>query len=170
MHRHFSAILVLLLCGCQAGTGYQLPTGPVPEPVISTVTLNQPFPVRADRANEYIQDGTIMPYEKITEYYPHCIFSLRSIAETARTIQPETFMVTRLHRDRFMAWAGKLMVASSGGGDFNMIMSDTSLDLHSDSQPEVFRLVCRQLDDPWRARHVSAQKMQQTLGDLFTLH
>lgn len=160
--------LTLLLTACAAGTGYQYPTGPTALPFLTTVTLNEAFHIRPDRANEYIQNGEIKPYNKIVEYYPHCFFELRSVSESKRTVSPETFMVTGISRDRFMAGFRKIMVAG-GGGDYNPVMSTTQISLHSDTQPDVFRLSCRQLDEPHLARHVSLQQMRETLGGLFTL-
>jgi hypothetical protein len=162
------SLLAILLTACASGTGYQYPTGPTAPPSITKVTLNEAFHIRADRANEYIQYGEIKPYDKIVEYYPHCFFELRSVSETARNVSPETFIVTKISRDRFMAGFRRIMVAG-GGGDYNPVMSTTQISLHSDTQPEVFRLSCRQLDEPYLARHVSLQQMREALGGLFTL-
>jgi hypothetical protein len=63
------------------------------------------------------------------------------------------------------------MLASNGDGDggANPVMSTTTLSLHSARQPEVFRLSCKQLDEPYLARHVGVEQMRKTLGKLFTL-
>ena len=160
----------LLLSACASWPGYRYPTGPTPVPKISSVTLNRPFTIRAGRASEYIQGGKIMLYSKISEYYPHCIFELRLPADKARTVQPDTFTVTSIRRDRFMAWAAGRQFASDGEGDYNMVMSSTVLSLHSDRQPQVFRLTCQELDDPFREHHVTTAEMQQALGEIFTLN
>ena len=164
------AAVVLMLGACASDTGYRYPTRPTPEPAIAQVTLNRPFPVRPDRASEFIQYGRIVPYNQVSEYYPHCIFGLRTVSAAARTVRPETFTVTGIHRDRFMAWLDGLQLAGGDdGGDYGMVMSSTRLDLQSATQPEVFRLTCQQLDEPWRMHHLSLQEMQQALGELFTL-
>ncbi len=168
--RHVNIILLsLVLFACTSGTGYRYPTAYTPAPVLSSVTLNAPIKFRADRASEYIMDGEVRDYFTISEYYPHCIFELRTVADTTRTIQPETFIVTGIKRDRYMAGFRRLMVADNGGGDYNPVISTTVISLHSDLQPDVFRLSCRQLDEPYLARHVSLDSMRNTLGDLFTL-
>jgi hypothetical protein len=158
----------LLLVACTAGTGYRYPGVPTPLPVLSTATLHEPIQIRAERASEYIQDSEVRPYNTISEYYPHCIFELRTVADTPRTVHPETFIVTGVRRDRYMAGFRRLMVAGTGG-DYNPVMSTTVISLHSDTQPDVFRLSCRQLDEPYLARHVSLEQMRNTLGDLLTL-
>ena len=158
--------LLLLVTACQ-NNGNVRHKAQTPAQQMHTVTLNRDFLIRADRASEYIQDGEIRPYNKITEYYPHCIFGLRAITASTHTIKPDTFSVHRVHLDQFVGGFVKIMVA--GDGDYGFIMSTTDFDLHSDRQPEVFRLSCQQLDSAFEARHVTLEEMQQTLGDLFTL-
>ena len=164
------SLISLVLVACTAGTGYEYPVGYTPLPVISTVTLNKPLKIRADTASEYIMDGEVRTYMSISEYNPHCIFELRTVSNTTRTIEPETFIVTGIKRDRFMSGFRRIMVASNGnGGDANPVMSTTVISLHSDRQPDVFRLSCRQLDEPYLARHVSLEQMRNVLGEMFTL-
>ncbi len=160
--------LIALLFACGTGTGYQYPTGPVPVPQLTKVTLNTDFLIRPDRASEIIQYGEVVSRRQLVEYYPHCIFELRTVSESARTVRPDTFTVTGIHRDHFMAWQEGLMLAS-GGGDYNMVMSTTTIALHSDRQAEVFRLSCQKLDEPFHRRHTSLDDMRKTLGKLFTL-
>ena len=169
MRTLYLLIPALLLVACQAGNGYQYPIGPVPEPRLTEVTLNTEFRIRPDRASEIIQYGEIVSRRQLLEYYPHCIFELRTTSESARTVHPDTFTVTGIQRDRYMAWLGGAMLASAGGGDYNMVMSTTTISLHSPRQPEVFRLSCQQLDEPYHRHHVSATDMQDALGSRFTL-
>lgn len=161
-------LLSAALIACTSGTGYQYQTGHTPRPTISKVILNNAFQIRPDRASEYIQYGEIMPRNKVVEYYPHCVFELRTVIDIARTVQPETFTVTGIRRDRDMAGFRHMMVAG-GGGDYNLVVSTTVIQLISEQQPDVFRLSCMQLDEPYRARHVSTEAMRKTLGDYFTL-
>jgi hypothetical protein len=162
---------ILLLSACANLPGYRYPVGRTPPPEVSVVILNRPITVRADRASEYIQDGEVKHYNKVQEYYPHCIFELRIPSGSERTVLPDTFTVISIRRDRFMAWAAGRMLALGGdNGDYNMVMSSTVLSLHSDRQPEVFRLTCQQLDEPYHAHHLTAEEMQKTLGTLIALH
>lgn len=171
--RTLAVVTVTALLGaCQSLPGYQRPTGPTPQPRLTRVTLNQAVTVRADYASVYLQAGRILPTNSAGEYYPHCIFELRTVAPRARTVQPDTFTVTGIQRDRFMAGVDGLQLAGlalGDGGDYNPVMSSTTLSLHSERQPEVFRLRCQQLDEPYWAHHVSVAEMQQALGDIMTL-
>lgn len=161
-----TGIMLVLVTACQSG-GDPRKTALTAVKQIHSITLNHEFTIRADRASEYIQDGEFRQYDKISEYYPHCIFGLRAITDSAHTIQPDTFSVHRIHLDQIVRGFVKMMVA--GDGDYGFIMSTTDFYLHSDRQPEVFRLTCQQLDAAFEARHVTFGEMQQTLGKLFTL-
>jgi len=163
--------LSLLLCACQSLPGYSYPTGPTPQPVLTSVTLNQALRIAPDHASVHIQRGTARPYANAGEYLPHCIFELRTVSPVERTVQPETFTVTGIRRDRYMAGLDGLMLAQATafGGDYNPVMSTTTISLHSDRQPDVFRLSCQQLDEPFRAHHVTVAEMQRALGEVITL-
>ena len=164
-------VVALLLSACQSTTGYRYPTGPTPVPVLTTVTLNQEVHIRPDYASVYIQSGQVRLTNTAAEYHPHCILELRTLSPTTRTLQPDTFTVTGIRRERFMTRLGGLMLAQATafGGDYNPVMSTTVISLHSDRQPDVLRLSCQQLDEPFRAHHVSMAEMQQALGDVMTL-
>lgn len=163
--------LALLVGACHSLPGYRQQAGPTPPPEISSITLHQALQIRADYASVYLQDGTVRATNTADDYRPHCILELRTVAPVARTVAADTFAVTGLHRDRFMVFAQGLQLAAlATGGDFSQLMSTTTLSLHSDRQPEVVRLRCQQLDDPYWARHVGREAMQQALGDILTLH
>jgi len=154
--------LALLITACQS-----LPQVDTHAPAITTVTLNQDFPIRGYRSNEYIQGGEIQPYESISQYYPHCKLELREIADIERIVKPQTFTVTRIYRqDNFVGFR-KIMLA--GDGDAGLIMSTTYLYLQSEKQPDIFRLSCMQQDESFYAHHVTVEEMQNTLGELMTL-
>lgn len=164
--------IVPLLVGCQSLPGYSYPTGPTPMPVVTSVILNQELHIRPDYASVYIQSGKARATNSAGEYHPHCILELRTLSPSARTVQPDTFTVTGITRDRNMTSLDGLMLAqamASGGGDINPVMSTTTISLHSDRQPDVFRLNCQQLDEPFHAHHVSMAEMQEALGDVMTL-
>ena len=163
--------IALVLSACQSLPGYSRPTGPTPMPELTSVTLNRELYIRPDYASVYIQSGQVRPTNSAAEYYPHCILELRTVAAIARTVQPDTFIVTGIHRERYMAGLDGLQLAGLAlGGDYNPVMSTTTLSLHSDRQPEVFRLLCQQLDEPFQAHHVSVAEMQAALGEVMTLH
>ena len=151
----------LLITACQS-----LPQVDTHAPAITRVTLNQDFPIRPDRSNEYIQGGEIRPYESIEQYYTHCKLELREIADIERIVKPQTFNVTRIYRQEEFVGFRKMMLA--GDGDSGLIMSTTYLFLQSEKQPDIFRLSCMRQDESFYARHVTVEEMQDTLGDLIS--
>ena len=153
--------LSLLITACQS-----LPQVDAHAPTITTVTLNQDFPIRPDRSNEYIQGGEIRPYESIEQYYTHCKLELREIADIERIVKPQTFNVTRIYRKEEFVGFRKMMLA--GDGDSGLIMSTTYLFLQSEKQPDIFRLSCMRQDESFYARHVTVEEMQDTLGNLIS--
>lgn len=161
--------LVILLSACQAGAGYRQDAGPAP--AVTKVILNEAFSIRASRATEYIQGGRPVNYFERARYYPHCFVELRRLAKTATVIAPDTFTVSRIHNDRFMAAHQPVLLAFSGGGGDggNPVMSTTYLYLSSGRQPNVWRLGCQVLTTPYEAHYVSLVDMQQVLGELITL-
>ena len=150
-----------LITACQS-----LPQVDTHAPAITRVTLNQDFPIRPDRSNEYIQGGEIRPYESIEQYYTHCKLELREIADIERIVKPQTFNVTRIYRQEEFVGFRKTMLA--GDGDSGLIMSTTYLFLQSEKQPDIFRLSCMRQDESFYARHVTVEEMQDTLGDLIS--
>ena len=153
--------LSLLITACQS-----LPQVDAHAPTITTVTLNQDFPIRPDRSNEYIQGGEIRPYKSIEQYYTHCKLELREIADIERIIKPQTFNVTRMYRREEFVGFRKIMLA--GDGDSGIIMSTTYLFLQSEEQPDIFRLSCMREDESFYARHVTIDEMRDSLGGLVT--
>ena len=163
----FLTICFLLLLNTACQPLPQIDRADSPAPAITTLTLNQDFPIRPDRSNEYIQDGEIRPYEAITEYYAHCKLELREIADMERIVQPESFTVSRVYRQEDFVGYKKMILA--GDGDSGQIMSTTYLFLQSEKQPDIFRLSCMRLDESFYARHVTVDEIHDTLGDLMSL-
>ena len=157
--------IVLSIAACQT-QGISGDTASL-TPAIVAVTLHHEFPIRPDRTNEYIQNGEITLFDHISEYDPFCKLELRKLADVARVIQPDTFSVTRIFKETEFAGFRKIMLA--GDGSSGLIMSTTYLYLQSEKQPEIFRLSCMQLDMSFYAKHVTVNKMRDTLDPMFTL-
>lgn len=155
----------LLLAGCASGV--QVATAPSTTDVegVTGAEIHQPVSVRPQRANEYIQNGRVLPYDGITDYYPYCELSLNAIQPDGIDIRPGAFTVTRVHRDTTMA-SRPVRVA---GGDWGFIMSTTTFFLSSDEQPQVRALVCERLDESFRAKHLTLEEIRNTLGGLVSL-
>jgi len=166
--------LTLLLSACQTFQGNQAsPYFVVPKG--STLTLNRDLSIPPDRPGVYLQLGkqsdTLGP---INQYTPYCRFELRSLSDTPRTVRPEKFMITRVHQETPLAGVPSgfrlARVSSEATGEPAYYIFATLLDLHSDTQPDVYRLDCRHYQYPFvTARHLSVDEIRQALGDTLTL-
>lgn len=141
----------------------------------STFRLNREITIQPDQTSVYLQNGNIEPVANVDFYKPHCKFELLTIADQARTVVPDTFVVTRIvdesedvstQTPRYAS----LHLASGGGVDGPIHLTfSTTMYLESNRQPDVFRMNCKQWDWPPTGDFVSINEMRQALGDYFTL-
>lgn len=140
-------------------------------PVGSQLRLTQPLTIPADDAGVFIQYGKPQYSNwRLNQYYPHCDFEVYTRADHERIIQPDTFTVTRAVRETenvSLAPATVADIGSSAGPPHENYM--TVLYLHSDKQPDVFRMTCQQWEDPSQGDHLTVKQIRQALGDLFIL-
>jgi len=141
-------------------------------PLGSTFTLNREITIQPDQTSVYLQNGKIELVANVDFYRPHCKFELFTISDQARTVKPDTFVVTRIvdrREDVSTQWplyAGLGM--ARGDGPIHLTFS-TTMSLESKIQPDVFRMNCKQWDWPSIGEFVSINQMRQALGDYFTL-
>ncbi len=176
MRRLWITVLVLLLGGC-AGT----PTSPdspyFTVPAGSRLILEQPLVIPPERVSVYIQKGEVMRYGAVNRYYPHCKLELRERTAQAFTLQPDTFLVTRVSRNIWMV--SRPSSVRLAGAAFSGVFGDdsspmaaemtTELFLGSDRQPQAYRMSCIYWDDPAFPEHLSINEIRATLAGLFRL-
>lgn len=121
-----------------------------------------------------IQNGEVVPWRKVVERRPYCQFRLlRPSGQMDESFQVDagTFTVKRVYRQKdFVGLQPRQYAFGDGDEDFENTPSErtmaTYFELASDSQPEVYQLVCARWDDPYDYNHLSLEEMRQTLGDL----
>ncbi|MBK8181611.1 MAG: hypothetical protein IPK63_01325 [Candidatus Competibacteraceae bacterium] len=170
-----SALLVVLslfLSGCQIleeegnTQAFHIPIG-------TQLDLHQALMIPADQAGAFIQ-GT-----RIGDRYRHdatCRLEVRALASVPRPVRADRFTVERVNR----AWE---IFSSRGTGlryarfvrDFkegpSLFTFTTYLYLHSEQQPDVFRLVCSHLQNAdQNPRHLTANEIRTVLTPIMTLH
>ena len=171
-HTPVICLLVASLSGCAYQPPKDVNSTFYSPPAGSKLQLHSALTIPANNTEVYIQDGKVISsYWSIDAYYPNCNFELRERAEVKRRVQPDTFTIFRVVRNTENVMLGTpTVVASSSSGngapnvDFMIIM-----DLHSERQPGVMRITCRQWEDPSDGNHLSIVQIRKTLGDLFTL-
>jgi hypothetical protein len=188
-------VSIIFVAGCQTTdyTGdetsyrYRIPVG-------STLTLNQPLTIPADRRSIYVFRGKVVIYKDVDIYYPHCQFRLNKIANHVRKVKPDTFIVTKIsvwedyHAQGPLRFAdaniytgvgtdagasGRVVVgAGSGGGGPSIIKRATVISLQSGSQPEVQEIVCAHWGDrgDFYFNDMAIKEMRDALGNVFTIN
>lgn len=167
-------LLAVGLSACQHGPYtedspyYDVPPG-------STFVLNEPLKISANRATVRIQAGEILPPPEVERRYPHCILETWSVSENPRTLQPDSFTITRMERD-VTTFAGiskpfLLAQAGSNGGDGpSELYYQSIFYLSSMNQPDVYSLTCQvdQVDNTIET-YLTLDEIRQALGGLMTL-
>jgi hypothetical protein len=158
--QRFAALMVFLAVlvpssGCQKTYVHSPWASRATIPVGSELRLLQPLTVPPNDNQVFIQDGNSAPTSGgITygydQYYPFCYFELHGLAKESRTIEKDTFTITRVYRDETEFVQSKpvqvaslvLIAGSDGDSGARLILETTVMDLHSEKQPAVRRLVC----------------------------
>ncbi|KPK37125.1 MAG: hypothetical protein AMJ69_12510 [Gammaproteobacteria bacterium SG8_47] len=175
------AVLVLgtlVAVGCQSApvdrersTSFTIPTGTV-------LVLNQELTIPGETASVLIQEGKVALDNKVRRYHPHCRLEVRERKPQAQTIQPDSFVVTRVRDFYEVVQSGPLrlaqldtphpaiVVASDASPTWNYI---TELRLESERQPNVFQLQCMQWNAPPNDDYVTVEQIRGVLGEIITL-
>ena len=164
-------LLSLALAGCQYVPPRDINSPFFSPPVGSQLRLTQPLTIPANDAGVFIQNGKPQ-YSgwQLDKYYPNCDFELRTRASYERVVEPDSFTVTRTVRETENVSLMPAIVAARikhNGAPHENYM--TVLYLHSDKQPDVFRMTCQHWEDPSQGDHLTVKQMRQTLGELFIL-
>ena len=173
--RHGATVLIafaaLLTAACQT-TSAPANGAPALAPGAS-VKLNQSLTIAPEQVGAYLQNGRIVSANEVQVYQPHCKLELRTRAAESQQVQPDQFVVTRVSRAVYYhsvqapsprAVARKV----SDGPSFEVYT--TQIDLGSERQPAVSRLLCAHWEvPPPYGRHITVGEIQRALGDLMTL-
>lgn len=164
--------LLLLLAACQVldaedyVRAFHIPAG-------TALDLHQDLTIPPDQAGGFIQGTRIGDRYR---YDAACRLEVRTVASSARVVRADRFIVERVSR----AWeifssrvVGLRYVrfAHSFEEGPHLLTFTTYLYLHSDRQPEVFRLVCSHLQDSAQnPRHLTVAEIRTVLAPIMTLY
>jgi len=148
-------------------------------PAGSRLGLEREIVIPANRAAVYIQGGQVRLLADVNSYYPYCKFEVRFPRDVMQKVQPDDFVVTRAYQETPLSVradpqgsdrGGRLVhVVSMDSGDASAIAYATTIWLHSDRQPDVFRMTCAQWGYPPLGGHLSIADIRKTLVGVFTL-
>jgi hypothetical protein len=137
------------LSGCHTAAMYDVTSPGYSIPADSQLILNRELPIPAGQRHVKFQNGH--PVSGVNEYQVNC--QLRVFDLGADPIRPDSFRITRSGTGR--EWQSQPYVMR-----FYRV-----LNLKSDTQSDVLKLICQKWDDPLAGRNVSIPEMQQALGD-----
>ncbi len=174
---------VALLAGCQTASSYQTDENSAYYivPAGTHVMLSKELPIQPYQLGAYIQNGKVLPNTEVQHYYPFCKFELYKLSDSARSVPPDDMTVTKtsqLQWDGAVAQTGRLHYAALSSpivrtqmeGGYPPIQAFlTQMDLHSEKNPDVYRLTCAKFGYPNMDRHVTIAEIRRTLDPLFTL-
>ncbi len=148
-------------------------------PVQSRLILHQSLTIPANKLSLWFQDGKQIPEKLLDRYYPHCKFETFTMKTRAKTIETDTFVIYKVVRwDDYAMQSIQLARTQFGigigihgtlDGGPSFVNVATEMFLKSDKQPDVYRLVCSQWEDPVDWNHVTINQIRNTLGNIFTL-
>lgn len=149
-----------------------------PVPVESRLVLNRPLHIPPGTVSLWFQKGKQMPPNNLDRYYPHCKFETLQMQDSEKTVEPDTFVIHKVVRWEDYAMQPVQLASSRisagigghiNGGAPGPINTATEMFLRSERQPDVYRLICSQWEDPSEANHVTINQIRLALGDTFSL-
>ncbi len=163
---------IVLLHGCASTTPYNTATSVTMPRVGTMIKLNQELAARGG-VRIFLQNGYQKRFSEVAKLEPYCQFYVNRSSDELNqslTIEPDTFIVQRVYRRKESVSTEALQVASEGESDMDHGSSQrtmsTFMELISDNQPEVTRLICSRWADPNSIYHVSIDEIVQSLGDV----
>ena len=165
--------ILIALTACSSGP-YPVTSPYYLIPAGSKVVLKQELTILPNAARVYIQYGRVVTPKEKNNYHAHCSFVSWKVLETAQVIKPDTFIVTNTqHREDIVMLKPARQVAAlelsfgmfGATGPQSLIYS-TELTIHSDTQPDIRRLICGHWENPYDAYHLTVAQMQQVLGNI----
>jgi len=122
------------------------------------------------------QAGVFIPGTRIGDRYRYdgnCRLEVRTVSETPQTVFADRFTVERIVQEweRFTQRETGLRRVRMDVDGPALLQFTTVLYLHSDRQPDVFRLVCGHLQDSAQnPRYLTADVIRTVLTPVMTLH
>lgn len=163
--------LLGLLAGCQSSPVKNIHSPFFAPPAGSILQLHTAIEIPRNELSVIIQYGKIQPSTwELDRYYPNCDFEIRDKHNAVTQIKPDRFEIIKSIQDTehvLLAPARVADIGFSGGPPHEEYQ--TIMYLHSEKQPNVFRMTCRHWEDPTDGEHLSVARIREALGKLFSL-
>lgn len=136
------------------------------------VIVNQKLVIKENDARVSIQNGRVQAYSRLNHYYPHCWFISIKREATPQIIQPATFKIVKIRQvyEYVMNSKGGYMLSAFLSSDgLTAVSYTTEINLYSEKQKNITRLLCSHWEDPADAEHLTLAQIKQTLEPLVSI-
>jgi len=134
--------------------------------------VNKALTINANDARVSIQNGKVVEYARLDHYYPHCWFISLKRNTSPQIIKPDTFRIVKIrHAYEYVMnlKGGYLLSLLSQSAGLTAVSYMTEIDIASERQKNITRLLCSHWEDPEDAEHLSIAQINQTLGSLVSI-
>ena len=152
MRAFLAALFAGVLAGCQTSAMYDIKSPGYRIPPGSSLVLNKELTIPSGQRHVKLQHG--QPVAGVDDFKVNCQVRVYDLGLEA--IRPDTFRITRVDEGR--EWESI---------PYRLRFFRT-LNIRSDAQPEVLKLICQKIDDRFAGRNISVPQMQEALGDYVT--
>ncbi len=141
-------------------------------PVDSILVLSRPVTIPAKTEHVFFQNNKLTPIRDVNRYLPYCEIQVSAARSSAQTIEPDEFVIFKVYQlNKFLLAKGGFINAGmrddSGGEDFEVVA--TVMELYSERQPEVRRLLCASWGLPQSMSFVTVRMIREQLDGYFDL-
>jgi len=175
-----SLLTVLLLGGCQSLPSGSAAGGPYFNdiPKGSTLTLQVPLVILPGRVRVYLPRSG--PGAAAGGYATSCSLELWNRNEQRVVVEPDTFVIDRISggitpilvsnpKHTMVASLGYMPRIAQDGDGSSFLRSYAEFYLKSGRQPDVYRLTCGYMDDPWEVEPLTVAEISEALDGVMTL-
>jgi hypothetical protein len=147
-----TTLFAAALAGCQTAASYDINSSGYRIPAGSSLIVTKELPIPSGQRHVKLQHGKLVA--GVDEFKINCEMRVHDLG--MKSIRPDRFRITSAGEGR--EWELRPTV----------LRFFRVLNLRSQEQPEVLKLICQKSDDPLAGRNPSVPQMQEALGDYIT--
>ncbi len=141
-------------------------------PVDSLLVLTRPVTIPAGTEHVFFQRNRLMHIRDVNRYLPYCEIQVSTARSSPQTVDPDEFVIFKVYQlNKFQLAQGRFIHAGtrddSPGNDFEVVA--TVMELYSERQPEVRRLLCAKHGLPQSMSFVTVRMIREQLAGYFEL-
>ena len=152
MKTALASLFAAVLAGCHTAASYDIHSSGYRIPPGSSLTVNKELPIQSGQRHVKLQHG--QPVAGVDEFKINCEIRVYDLG--VESIRPGSFRITSAGEGR--EWELRPTV----------LRFFRVLNIKSEAQPEVLKLICQKSDDPLAGRNPTVPQMQEALGEYIT--